>query len=168
MTKQILTQEQLKQQLHYDQDTGIFRWACIKRGVSLGKLAGFNGNSKKYSVIGINKKEYYSHRLAWLYMTGSWPKEQIDHINGIKNDNRWINLRIANNLENNRNKGISKSNTSGHKGVHWCANVKKWRATVGHNGKVLHLGVFSDIDLAVQAYQNFCKENYGAFYSNLS
>jgi len=87
----MLTQERLKERVTYDPDTGIFLWKKMpSRGKSL--IAGFiypNG----YIRIHIDGRKYLAHRLAWLYVYGSFPKNHIDHINRVRNDNRIANLR---------------------------------------------------------------------------
>ena len=76
----MITQSELKNILHYNQDTGVFTW--IKNSIVAGTV-----EKKGYIAIKINRKSYKAHRLAWLYIYGNFPKEQIDHLNGIKNDN---------------------------------------------------------------------------------
>lgn len=167
MTKQSLTQETLKQYLHYDEITGNFTRVKKVRGANLGEIAG-GINKSGYNVISVRHKLYYAHRLAWLYVTGEFPKKHIDHINGIKNDNRIVNLRECDDSQNLKNANKHKDNTSGHKGVSWDKSKNKWVATCGLNGRQFFLGRYKEIDLAVQAYQNFCKENHGAFYRYIS
>ena len=153
-----MTQEELKQILDYDPDTGLFRWKIKPcKNVDIGDIAGTNRDG--YIVIGVNRKQYRAHRLAWLYMTGSWPLNQIDHINRIKNDNRISNLREATQQKNNFNLGGAKNNTSGYKGVTWYEPSKKWKAQIGVNGKNIHLGYFIDPLEASEAYQK-AKEKY--------
>ena len=88
----------LESKLHYDQCSGVFTWVNSKNN----RVAG-TPDYKGYISIGLNKKQYRAHRLAWFYCYGVWPKESIDHINGIKNDNRIANLRDVRDTENKRN-----------------------------------------------------------------
>jgi len=99
----MITQDKLKEILDYNQHTGLFTWKKIKKysNRSVGDIAG--SLSLGYVVIGIDKKIYKAHRLAWLYVYGEFPKEQLDHINGNKEDNRICNLREANQSQNNFN-----------------------------------------------------------------
>lgn len=92
--------------------------------------------------------------------------KEIDHIDGNGLNNKRVNLRFATKTENNRNCLIRKDNTSGHKGVYWDKNSRKWKAQVGYNKKVLSLGRFDSIEEAIKTYQNFVKENFGEFVRN--
>lgn len=115
-----------------------------------GKKAGFIDNSDGYHKIAILGNRIASHRLAWLYMTGEWPIN-IDHINGDRADNRWINLRNVSKVENNKNKRRSVNNSSGTTGVSWNSAMKKWHSQISHLGKRKHLGFFEDLEEAVNA-----------------
>jgi hypothetical protein len=163
MTKRILTQEELKSQLHYDPDTGIFTRLVSAKNKLLGVVS--NGTTStgyiKISVFGVS---YFSHRLAWLYMFGDFPEDMIDHVNGIKTDNRLKNLRIANKKENARNYGLPKNNTSGSKGVYWSKDRNKWYSKCELNGVQYHLGMFINKDDAIIARADFAKKHYGEFY----
>ena len=157
----VLTQKELKRQLNYDFKTGIFTRKIPTRKTKEGEIVG--GLLKGYLQIAINKHPYMAHRLAWLYMTGEMPKI-IDHINRIRNDNRWCNLRNVSRTENNRNTGISKRNTSGIKGVTWNSINNNWRVRCMFNLKVTELGSFNCIEKAKIAYQEFIKSNHGEIY----
>lgn len=111
-----LTSQRLKEVIHYDPDTGIFTWVKNTLASVIGKRAG-GIHALGYRSIGIDYKRYLEHNLAWLYMTGKMPKRQIDHINRDRADNRWENLRDVSRAENNVNKGLCYSNTSGYPGV---------------------------------------------------
>ncbi|MEZ9229994.1 hypothetical protein AB4259_02780 [Vibrio amylolyticus] len=96
----MLTQEQLKQRLHYNPDTGVFTWIDTKRGQA-GTV-----NTSGYLVIEINYKKYKASQLAHLYMTDylpQYPKDIMDHISGDNTDNRWSNLRMVDSTANNQN-----------------------------------------------------------------
>ena len=108
-----LTQEYLKEQIHYNPETGIFtnaktRNPRAKRGCVIG-----SDNGKGYLSTQINKSRFYLHRLAFLYMTGSLPDDEVDHINHIRCDNRWCNLRLVSRSENRRNQSMTARTTSG-------------------------------------------------------
>ena len=151
-----MNQSELKELLHYDPDTGVFIW-LINHDRWLGKVAGCADN--RYRRIKIKGKKYRAHRVAWLYITGEWPKDQIDHINGNGHDNRFVNLREATYRENTRNKAIFRSNTSGHHGVERSANGQKWRASISFDGRRRHLGLFSDKNDAIKARKAAEKAN---------
>src|SRR5690349_20811660 len=117
-----LTPDKVRQVLSYDAITGQFTWRVSKGlRVRAGGNAGFvaQGANTGYVIIGIDGRQYRAHRLAWFYVTGEWPPDEIDHINGNRADNRWANLRPATVAENQRNRAKSKRNTSGYKGVYW-------------------------------------------------
>jgi hypothetical protein len=149
----MLTQEQLKEKLIYFPKEGYF----IR--LPLGNVAGYYENG--YIKLKINSKGYFAHRLAWLYMTGEMPKDCIDHINGIKDDNRFENLREATKSQNNLNVGIKKNNKSGYKGV--SAYKNKWKATGYLNKKSIHLGYFKYPKDAHNAYVKFILDNHKDF-----
>lgn len=158
MAKTPLTQEELKRVLHYDPETGIFTWRVSRRG-NAGKAKPGNRagalQHKGYRQIGIYGVLYAEHRLAWLYITGSWPKHEIDHKNRIGTDNRWINLRDVTHAKNSRNVGIKDSNTSGIVGADLQTRKKgySWRATIRAGGQKIHLGTFKTLQEAKHAYQ---------------
>lgn len=159
---QNLTQQQLKEVLHYNELTGMFTWLSSGTGR---RPSGYAGTTNKcgYSTIEVYRKSYKAHRLAWLYIYGVWPKDQIDHINGVKDDNSIINLREATNAENRKNTSTQRNNTSGHRGVSWYKLTNTWVAQAGLNGKRKHLGYFSTIELAADAYNAHAREHHGEF-----
>ncbi len=155
-----ITQERLKELLHYDPDTGVFLWIKKNsRKISIGKVAG-HIDKQGYWVIGIDKKQFFAHRLAWLYVFGEFPNGLIDHMNRNKTDNRIHNLRVATNSENGQNHKIQKNNTSGITGVFWCKKAKKWRARVKINKKYKNLGSFHTMEEAKEARKVAEKEFY--------
>jgi len=157
-----LTQEILKDRLVYNPETGIFtRNKTMQGGFKKGDAAGAKGNG--YIQISISGKVYRAHRLAFLYMTGSWPNPCTDHINGIRDDNRWRNLREATKSQNNRNKGMQSNNKSGHIGVSWRKNTKKWTARIRVEDKYLSLGSYVNKEDAAEAYRNASLKHFGEF-----
>jgi hypothetical protein len=143
--------EQLRELLDYDPNTGVFVWRVSRSRTSAGSVAG-SKNTHGYWQIRACGKLYYAHRLAWLYMYGTWPKDQIDHIDGNRVNNRIENLREATNTENQQNRGLSPSNISGFTGVHWANRECKWRAQIRHQRKLHHLGFFDTPEEAHTAY----------------
>lgn len=153
MSKNILTQEDLKGLFSYNQDTGVFERLKAYNGAPAGVVS-CKPSSNGYLRITINSKLYYQHRLAWLYMTGKWPSIQIDHIDHNKTNNRFYNLRLVSYNENARNKKLSKANTTGITGVYWREDRNKWQATISANGKYKYLGDFKDINDAIIVRKN--------------
>lgn len=148
-----MDQDKLKSILNYDPETGSFKWIISpSRKVRAGDIAGCV--EKNYKVIGYRGKNYLAHRLAWLYMTGIYPEDEIDHINGIGTDNRLINLRNVSKVENNRNKRLPSNNTSGISGVYWAAYCCKWRSQITIERSIKHLGYFGNLIDAVCARKN--------------
>lgn len=150
MRRNDLTSEMLKALVEYDPLTGIFKWKVARSPVvKVGGVAG-SISSLGYVVIGLYGLSYKGHLLAWLYMKGEWPKSKLDHENRIRSDNRFVNIREATYSENNQNKSKGKNNTSGHVGVSWCSAMKKYKAQIRVNGKLRHLGYFTDLDEAAR------------------
>lgn len=163
-----LTHGYLKECLDYDPETGVFTWreredrSSQWNGRFAGKVAGYCG-AKGYWKIRINDRARNAHRLVWLYMTGQFPHDQVDHINMDRADNRWCNLREATNAENNRNRRISPTNRSGRKGVDWHRSSGKFRAQIKVDGKKIHIGIFDKIDDAASAYAAAAERYHGEF-----
>ena len=128
----MLTQEQLRELVTYHPESGLFTWKTSLRSDLVGKLAG-SRNTKGYIHIYVLGQRYKAHRLAFLYMTGQWPEDEVDHINRVRDDNRWINLRESDHLSNSRNRT---NNTSGVPGICWVKSYKKWwvRYNMNHVG----------------------------------
>ena len=148
----MLTQEELKLKLHYDESTGVFTRLASKKGVKVGDIAGYL-RPDGYIEISINNKSYLAHRLAWLYVTGEFPINHLDHLSGIKNDNKWLNLREATQAQNLQNQTKPRSdNKSGYLGVYFHNHAGKFQAQIQLNGKRTHLGLFDTAALASQAY----------------
>lgn len=163
----MITQDQLKRVMSYDHTTGIFRWAIKPRQRSrpaMGSEAGGINTTTGYKTIQIDGRRYQAHRLAWLYMTGEWPIEDIDHINNNKADNRFENLRQATRSQNHHNKGPMPFNTSGYKGVTFHKGAGKWMARVADvDGSQIYLGLFPTPEAAYEAYCHAAKRLHGEF-----
>lgn len=145
-----LTQKQLKKLLRYDKNTGTFTWRETRRGTArAGSIAG-TVSSRDYRIIKVFDKIYFAHRLAWLYTHGCWPIDQIDHINGVRDDNRITNLRAATGLENQQNRKLSANNATGFMGV--SADKDKFRAMIYRKSKCYRLGYFDTPRQAANAY----------------
>lgn len=144
MAKPILTAQRLREILNYDPETGVF--------TKNGKEVGFLVPPKNYRRVMVDGTQYYAHRLAFLYMTGEWP-HQADHINGIKTDNRWANLRDVDNRTNMENmRRPMKNSKSGVLGVCWAKNEQKWKAQISINNVNTHVGYADTIEEAEALY----------------
>lgn len=162
MSKDSLPQSRLKELLNYDEKTGVFTWVKNAGSKRSGSIAGCV-NVDGYTVIHVDNNDYYAHRLAYLFMTGEFPKGNIDHKNGVKGCNVWGNLRECTDQQNKFNIGLRKDNTSGFKGVSWCKLYRKWAAQASLNGKVKHLGRYATAEQASDAYKAFVSQNHGDF-----
>lgn len=165
----MITHEELLFNLKYDTETGVFyrkTTSKYNKTVHVGSVAG-HINKQGYNIIKINSKAYKSHRLAWLYVYCEMPPIDIDHINGIKSDNRILNLRLSTESENLMNIGKMSTNTSGYKGVHYHKRDEVWAAKCTINGKQNHLGNFATVKEASVAYRNFAILNHGEFYRDV-
>lgn len=144
----MLTHEYLRETLHYSIITGQFYWLkSVGRRVKVGDVAG-SLEASGYKRIRINRKLYLAHRLAWFWVMGSFPENDTDHVNGIKDANQWLNLREATRSQNMCNTCMQSNNTSGYKGVYWNKRDEKWMAYITLNKKTKHLGYFDDIEAA--------------------
>lgn len=159
-----LTQEYLKTLLEYEEKTGIFTRKISRGGKLKGSVAGTT-NLQGYTVISIDDTLYLTHRLAWLYMKGLWPTFNIDHINNMKEDNRFSNLREATDSENNMNTLKRVDNTSGVKGVSFNKKSGKWVASVWHKKKQYRLGYFNTIEEASESIR-FKREELHKEFAN--
>lgn len=144
-----LTQSRLKELLHYDKSSGDFTWKVTKCNIKTGDVAGTISNTG-YINIGVDGKSYGAHRLAFLYVNGLLPKQCVDHINGLRGDNRWVNLIETTNSKNSKNLRMPTTNTSGIVGVTYIKRLNKYRASIYHENKSIYLGVFSTIEEAAK------------------
>jgi hypothetical protein len=163
----MLEQRRLWEILRYDPQTGVFIWLnpspyhAEKAGSEAGGPTP-NCRGKIYHTICIDGRKYKRSRLAWLYMTGSWPTNQVDHINGNSTDDRWANLRESTATQNawNHKKRAKRSvlpmgvrsNPSG-----------TFAARLAVNKKMIHLGSFATPEEAASAYRNAREKHYGEF-----
>ena len=146
-----LTFARLRELLIYEPETGLFRWKIRRANrYKPGDIAG-GISSKGYATILVDNTKQRANRLAWFYMTGEWPALIVDHINRVRSDNRWSNLRLATNGENQQNSdGPRAGNESGHRGV--TRNYKGWKAGITCQGVYFYLGTFPTPELAHMAY----------------
>jgi len=157
--KIMITQEKLKEILDYNPETGIFtRLVRMGQRGKVGDVVG-SPHNEGYLVVRIRGKSYLLHRLAFLYMAGYLPENQVDHKNGCGTDNRWLNLREVSNTCNQQNCKMSKNNKSGFNGVSWYKQTGKWLARIKINNKAIHLGCYetaTDAAIARVEYEDNC------------
>lgn len=139
-----LTVERLRELVRYDPLTGVFTNIAPRKKVRVGDRAGTRESGRW--VITIDYRHFPAARLAWLYMTGAWPTNQVDHEDRDPLNDAWLNLREATNKQNQENRSLDGRNKSGVKGVHWSNARSKWVAQIRHNGKTHHLGLFFDLN----------------------
>ncbi len=159
--KNYLTEEYIRSILSYDSKKGNLKWEETRGSIKAGRIAGSRHHTG-YIDIKIDRKMYRAHRIAWLLMTGKWPKDQIDHRDGDRSNNKWDNLREADYNKNSHNQSMAKNNASGYKGVYLAKGYEKWVAQIRVNYKKIHLGYFGDKESAAKAYNeaalNYFKE----------
>lgn len=161
-----ITAEIARDRLDYDPDTGIMKWKNHKCKPYIGRVIGTKGGGGylrvTMTVDGV-ARAFLIHRLAWLIIHGRWPKDQIDHINGIRTDNRLSNLRECNQAENNANTKLYKNNQSGVKGIYWEADRNCWSAYITENKKLRRIGRFKTKEEAVEARKQAFEDYYREF-----
>lgn len=147
-----ITALKLRERLQYDPITGRWIWLRSPRPGYAGRPAG-SLDAKGYWCIKIDGQSYKASRLAYLYMTGEWPDDEMDHADGITWNDVWTNLRPATRTENNQNR------RNGYEGVGVIRHHSKWKATVGR----IYLGLFDTYEEAVAARDSAAKELHGEF-----
>ena len=150
----------LREILNYNPKTGIFRWVKPRPKINVGDVAGCF-HHKGHMEVEIDGHHYMVHRLAWLYVYGKWPKDQIDHKNLNKSDNRITNLREATNGQNCANRRAF--GVSGIKGA--CLHKKsgRWHAQITHNKKNISLGYYNTAEEAHAVYIKKAIELHGEY-----
>lgn len=157
----MLTQARIKELVTYDPNTGEFtRNIRISNKINIGDKAGWL-SKEGYIRLRLEGKSYSAHRVAWFYMIGEWPKHEIDHIDTIKTNNKWNNLREATHQENCRNIGLRKNNKTGIKGIHQKGS--KFRATIQTINGPKHLGYFTTKEEAAIAHNKAANKLHGNF-----
>lgn len=164
-----ITSKQLRELLTYDPDTGVFtRRVDVKGGATKGftnaKAGSVAGgiNNLGYVRISVDGKRYLAHRLAFLYMTGEWPSNEVDHRDGNPSNNAWANLRAASHAENMRNGKARKHNSLGIKGVRRTA-TGAYSARITINRETLYLGTYTTPDEAAAIYALAAKDVHGSY-----
>ena len=147
--------------LKYNQETGELVW--VKgRSDRVGKVAG-NVDSRGYRKIMVKGHNFRAHRICWVIAYGSEPANEIDHINGLKDDNRLRNLREATRSQNCMNMKVRSDNKSGFKGVYWREHAKRFTASIWKDGKRKTLGYFDTAEQAHKSYIQASINMHGEF-----
>jgi hypothetical protein len=145
----MITQERLQELFHYNPETGVLTRKVTKGGQRAGSIAG--NKTRGYLQLMVDGHAGFVHRFIWLYVYGSWPSKNIDHIDGNRSNNRLSNLRDVSQALNAQNERKPRSNSkSGFLGVKQCRG--KWRAEICINGKTKFLGRFNKPEEAYSAY----------------
>ena len=160
-----LTAERLREVLSYSPGTGEFRWRVrASKKTHVGAVAGCR-RPDGYTSIRIDKGLYLAHRLVWLYMTGKWPAEQLDHRNHARSDNRFRNLRECSQLENAANMSLHKDSVVLYKGVSFDPRRGTYSARICKDSIRVHIGTFSTAIEAAAAYDAVSEKYHGKFSS---
>lgn len=159
-----LSQEQLKSRLRYVPETGEFFWLPVP-GARLPNMRAGTLKSDGYIEIGLPGRKYLAHVLAWLYMTGSMPANEIDHRDLNRSNNVWTNLRPATRAQNAANRRLTRTNKCGVRGVQWDVKSKRWVARFRMGGKTLLKRYFLTIEEASSAYEEAAKAHFGEFFN---
>lgn len=149
LPKSALTQDLVKKLFNYDKSTGLVTYAMPTHHNDVGDIAGYNHSGGYISIL-IGKSEYLLHRIIWLYVKGYLP-DQVDHIDHVRNNNRWDNLREVNNTDNSKNTSISKNSTTKVNGVSFMKSRNKYRAYIMVNRKQISLGLYENLEDAQEA-----------------
>ena len=138
----MLTQKRLKELLYYNPENGIFTWKVCpntNNRVKIGDIAG--GIDEGYVRIRIDSKIYRAQRLSFLYMTGKFPKKEVDHINGLRDDNRWKNLRDVSKSVNQQNTFVARCNNKSTSLLGSYPQKNKFKAMITANNITYYLGL---------------------------
>lgn len=144
--------EYLRTRLRYEPESGKLYWLAArynKRRVGL--VAGCM-DKEGYITVKVDRRQCRAHRICWAIQHGFWPPDQVDHINGIRSDNRIANLRLADQYENNQNQSWRGHGVSGLRGAAFVSKEQKFRASIKHRGATRHLGSFDTAEEAHRAY----------------
>lgn len=138
----MLTYERAHERLRHDSESGELIWKVdFWKKVKAGKVAG-DRYRNGYRRVCIDSQDYLAHRVVWLMAYGEWPEAEIDHINGVRDDNRLNNLRLATSAQNKQNVGLKSNNKSGFQGVTWFKKARTWRADIAKDHVKHYLGRF--------------------------
>jgi len=144
------TQQHLLSVLSYSPTTGRLTWRVEHQKVKVGDRAGSPHNDG-YRAISLGGRKYLEHRVIWCMVEGYWPEHEVDHLNRVRDDNRWSNLDHKTQSCNLRNGKVRKDNSSGIPGVSWNKREKKFRVRIADKGKRVLIGDFNSFTQAVEA-----------------
>lgn len=157
--KELIKYDDLIKKVKYDPILGIICWDT--KGRRFGKELGCIHKGTGYKIAVFNKYFYEQHRLAWLLYYGKWPNKHIDHINGIRSDNRISNLREATFFENAQNKRMNREGK--YPGIDYRADMNAWVARISNNGKRTYLGAYLTEEEALKAREEAIKLMYKGY-----
>lgn len=160
-----ISHAELVRLLAYNPETGVFTWKVRRCGVTLGQVAGSVDKGHRYARIKVSETLYLAHRLAWFYTHGVWPKNELDHIDRDRGNNRLANLREATRSQNACNKPTYRNNRTGVRGVCWHKQHRKYIASIQLDGRSRHIGLFRDLNQAAEAYRQASLKIHGCFSS---
>ena len=165
--KQPLTIAHLRELMSYDAGTGALKWLARRSNhIDAGTIAG-SVNRQGYIQITIAGGTYRAHRVAWAIVTGEWPSSEVDHINGVKSDNRWTNLRVASRPDNVHNRPRPRTGGRFPIGVSLATRTNTnnpYKASISFSGRKLQLGYFPTPEAAGEAYLQKARERDGEFH----
>jgi hypothetical protein len=173
--------EILRKLLRYEPETGKLFWrkrelkhfnategraaanVCATWNAKHAGREALTGLSNGYRNGRVLDRPVRAHRVIWAMQTGAWPDADVDHINGVKDDNRWSNLRQASRSQNACNRPVEKRSAAGIKGVRWHKRDRRWIARIRANGKEFHLGSFLSAEAAKEAYGAASRRLHGEY-----
>lgn len=154
----MMSADELRERLCYEPDTGEWVWLKSPRSGYAGKPAGWI-DAYGYKRIKIDGQTHIASRLAFLYMTGQWPKDEVDHIDRDPGNDCWSNLREATRLENLQNRSMFSNNSTGHKGIYLHTSNARYVAQIDN----IYIGSFESLQEAIDARDEFVKTHHGDF-----
>lgn len=159
--------EKLKDIFLYDKESGLFTWKIKpNKRIQIGDVAGYTHKGTGYVRITFDGTSYRAHRLAWAFMTGSWPEKEIDHKDTNRVNNKWDNLRESTSQQNSFNRNTRSDNTSGVKGVYFIPKSNKWAGVIWLDGKRHYLGSFKTLEEATEVVVKERERLHKAFANN--
>lgn len=150
----VLTFDRAVRLFRYDEATGKLTWDAQRGRAKAGDCAGARDH-KGYVIVRVDGRIYKAHRIVWLMKTGSWPAGEIDHINGVKDDNRFANLRDVTHAENAQNlhRAQRRNRSCGLLGVTFDRFTGRWKAQLQVNGRRYQIGRYDTAEQAHAAYR---------------